>query len=54
MDRVTDSREKGCIGIFDTTQSYAGSRGRVTHELVGRDLNSLGREDVGADVVGAF
>jgi len=54
MDRVTDSREKGRIGIFGTTQSYAGSSGRVTHELIGRDLNPLGRGDGNAYVAGAL
>lgn len=54
MDRTADTRERGRIGIFGTMQSYAGSSGCVTHELIGRDLNPLGRGDGNAYVAGAL
>ena len=52
VDRGTDAREKGRIGIFGTMLSYAGSYGRVTSEALGRDINPLGRGDGMAYVAG--
>jgi hypothetical protein len=43
MDRATDTREKGRVGITGSAQAYAGSYGRVTSEAIGRDINPLGR-----------
>jgi hypothetical protein len=43
MSRATDKREKDRLGVFGTSNSYAGSYGRVTSEPIGRDLNPLGR-----------
>ena len=54
MSRATDPREKGRMGIFGISESYAGSTGRVTSESLGRDLNPLGRGDGTAYVAGAL
>jgi len=43
LDRATDAREKGRIGIFGSALAYAGSSPRVTSETIGRDINPLGR-----------
>ncbi|MBN2082524.1 hypothetical protein JW859_10015, partial [bacterium] len=43
LDRATDAREKGRIGIFGSALSYAGSSPRITSEPIGRDINPLGR-----------
>ena len=51
MDRATDAREKGRIGILGSALSYAGSSPRVTSEKIGRDVNPLGRGG-GAALVG--
>ena len=53
MSRATDKREKDRIGVFGSSNSYAGSYGRVTSEPIGRDLNPLGRGDGQAYVGGA-
>jgi hypothetical protein len=52
MDRATDAREKGRIGILGSGLSYGGSYSRVTSETIGRDLNPLGRGDGNAYVGG--
>ncbi|MBN2081716.1 hypothetical protein JW859_05840, partial [bacterium] len=52
LDRATDARSHSRIGIFGTSQSYAGSSGRVVSEALGRDLNPLGRGDGQAYVAG--
>ena len=54
MSRATDKREKDRLGIFGTSNSYAGSYGRVTSEPIGRDLNPLGRGSGQAFVAGAI
>jgi hypothetical protein len=53
MDRATDTREKGRIGITGSAQAYGGSNGRVTSEAIGRDINPLGRGG-GAALVGGM
>ena len=52
MSRATDKREKDRMGVFGTSNSYAGSYGRVTSEPIGRDLNPLGRGDGQAYLAG--
>ena len=52
LSRATDKREKDRLGVFGTSNSYAGSYGRVTSEPIGRDLNPLGRGDGLAYVAG--
>jgi len=54
LSRSTDAREKGRLGLFGTSESYAGSYGRVTSEPIGRDLNPLGRGDGFGYVAGAL
>ena len=54
MSRATDKREKDRLGIFGTSNSYAGSYGRVTSEPIGRDLNPLGRGSGMAFVAGGM
>jgi hypothetical protein len=54
LSRLTDAREKGRIGILGSALSYAGSYGRVTSELLGCDLNPLGRGDGGSYVAGGL
>jgi hypothetical protein len=54
MSRATDKREKDRMGVFGTSNSYAGSYGRVTSESIGRDLNPLGRGGGRAFVAGAL
>ena len=54
LDRATDAREKGRIGIFGSALSYAGSSGRVTSEPLGRDVNPFGRGSGAALVGGAM
>ena len=54
MSRATDKREKDRLGIFGTSNSYAGSYGRVTSESIGRDLNPNGRGDGKVYFCGAF
>jgi len=51
LDRATDTREKGRIGILGSALAYAGSSPRVTSEKIGRDINPLGRGG-GAALVG--
>ncbi|UNM08208.1 MAG: RHS repeat protein [Planctomycetales bacterium] len=53
MDRATDTREKGRLGITGSAQSYGGSNGRVTSEAIGRDINPLGRGN-GSALVGGM
>ena len=53
MDRASDTREKGRIGITGSAQAYGGSNGRVTSEAIGRDINPLGRGG-GAALVGGM
>ena len=45
LDRATDAREKGRIGILGSALAYAGSSPRITSEKIGRDVNPLGRGD---------
>ena len=53
INRATDAREKGRIGITGTGFSYSGASGRVTSETLGRDLNPLGRGDGREEAGGA-
>ena len=54
MSRATDKREKDRLGIFGTSNSYAGAYGRVTSESIGRDLNPLGRGDGNGYLAGTW
>jgi len=54
MSRATDKREKDRMGVFGTSNSYAGSYGRVTSESIGRDLNPLGRGNGRQYIAGAI